>query len=113
MLKSLRKGSHSPGSPEQLIIEQLCKSAETSMYTAALIACTNESLLTTNTRLTRKQGKKRQYIASGEVLTGEEGAVLANGTGSAKAKKKPNRVTKPKKEKQSAVRSNSGFLNWV
>jgi len=112
VLESLRKGSHSPGSPEQLIIEQLCKSAETSMHTAALIACTNESLLTANTRLTRKQGKKRQYIASGGVLTGEEGAVLANRTSSTKAKG-TNRIAKPRKEKRSAVRSNSGLLSRV
>jgi hypothetical protein len=82
------------------------------MHTAALIACTNESLLTANTRLTRKQGKKRQYIASGGVLTGEEGAVLANRTSSTKAKG-TNRIAKPRKEKRSAVRSNSGLLSRV
>ena len=86
------------------------------MHTAALIAYTNESLLTTNTRLTKKQGKKRQYIALGGVLTRKEGAVLANGTSSTKAKAKakgPNRVTKPRKEKQSVVHSNSGLLSRV
>jgi hypothetical protein len=114
VLESLRNSSHSPRSPEQLIIKQLCKSAETSMHTAALIASTNESLLTTNTRLTRKQGKKRQYIASGGVLTGEEGALLANGISTKKAKvKRPNRVTKPRKEKQSVLQFNVGLLSRV
>jgi hypothetical protein len=58
VLESLRNRSHSPGSPEQYIIEQLYKSAEIAMYTAALIASTNESLIATNIQLTRKQAKK-------------------------------------------------------
>jgi hypothetical protein len=39
------------------------------MYTAVLIASTNKSLIAANTRLTRKQAKKRSYIVSGGVLT--------------------------------------------
>jgi hypothetical protein len=84
------------------------------MHTAALIASTNETFLIANTRLTRKQRKKRQYIASEGVLTREEGALLVNGTSSVKAKaKRLNRLTKPRKEKQLAVRSNSGLLSQV
>jgi hypothetical protein len=113
VLDSLRNGSHSPGSPEQLIIEQLCKSAETAMHTAALIASTNESLIATNARLTRKQAKKRSYVAYGGVLTGEEGAALAEAKRNKQAKKKPNKVTKSGKDRQSTVRSTGGFLNWV
>jgi hypothetical protein len=116
VLESLYNRLHSPGSPEQLIIEQLCKSAEIAMYTAALIAGTNESLIATNTRLTRKQAKKRLYIASGGVLTGEEGAMLANAPKPKKApkpRKKPNKVTKSSDNRQSTVQSTGGFFNWV
>ena len=113
VLESLRNGSHSPGSPEQLIIEQLCKSAEIAMYTAALVASTNESLIAANTRLTRKQAKKRSYIASGGVLTGQEGAVLAKERNAQKLRKKPNKVTKSTNNRHSAVQSTGGFLNWV
>ena len=113
VLESLRNGSHSPGSPEQLIIEQLCKSAEIAMHTAALVANTNESLIAANTRLTRKQAKKRLYIASGGVLTGEEGAMLAKERSTPKPRKKPNKVTKDKNNRQSTVQSTGGFFNWV
>jgi hypothetical protein len=113
VLESLRNRSHSPGSPEQLIIEQLCKSAEIAMHTAALIASTNESLIAANTRLTRKQAKKRSYIASGGVLTGEEGAILAKEKSAPKPRKKPNKVTKSGNNRQSTVQSTGGFLNWV
>jgi hypothetical protein len=102
--------SHSPGSPEELIIEQLYKSAEIAMYTAVLIAGKNESLIAANTRLTRKQAKKRLYIASGGVLTWEEGAMLANAP---KPRKKPNKVTKSRNNRQSTVQSTGGFFNWV
>jgi hypothetical protein len=116
VLESLHNRSHSPGSPEQLIIEQLCKSAEIAMHSAALIASTNESLIATNTRLTRKQAKKRSYIVSGGVLTGEEGAMLANAPKPKKApkpRKKPNKVTKSSDNRQSTVQSTGGFFNWV
>src|SRR5579871_3333277 len=103
MLESLRNGSHSLGSLEQLIIEQLCKSAEIAMHTAALIASTNESLIATNARLTRKQAKKRSYIAYGGVLTGEEGAALAKAKGDKKVKKRPNKVTKNRKLARSST----------
>jgi hypothetical protein len=83
------------------------------MHTAALIASTNESLIATNTRLTRKQAKKRSYIASGGVLTGEEGAVLAKERNVQKPRKKPNKVTKSRNSGQSTVQSTGGFLNWV
>jgi hypothetical protein len=116
VLKLLRNRSYSPGSPEQLIIEQLCKSAEIAMYTAALIAGTNESLIAANTRLTRKQAKKQSYIASGGVLTGEEGAMLANAPkpkSAPKPRKKPNKVAKGGNNRQSTVQSTGGFFNWV
>jgi hypothetical protein len=83
------------------------------MHSAALIARTNESLITTNTRLTRKQAKKRSYIASGGVLTGEEGAMLAKAKSAPKPRKKPNKVTKSRNTKQSTVQSTGGFINWV
>jgi hypothetical protein len=88
VLELLRKGSYSLGSPEQLIIEQLYKSAETSIHTAVLIASTNKLPIPTNARLTRKQVKKRSYIAFGGVLTGEEGAELAELAELAKGKEK-------------------------
>jgi hypothetical protein len=105
-----------PGSPEQLIIEQLYKSAEIAMHSAALIASTNKSLIATNTRLTRKQAKKRPYIASGGVLTREEGAILANAPKPKKApkpRKKQNKVTKSSDNRQSTVQSTWGFFNLV
>jgi hypothetical protein len=123
VLESLRNRSHSPGSPEQLIIEQLYKSAEIAMHSTALITSTNESLIATNTRLTRKQAKKRLYIASGGVLTGEEGAMLAKSApkpksipkpkSAPKPRKKPNKVTKSRNNRQSTVQSTGGFFNWV
>jgi hypothetical protein len=105
VLESLHNRSHSLGSPEQLIIEQLYKSAEIAMHTAILIAA--------NTRLTRKQAKKRSYIASGGVLTGEEGAMLAKEKSAPKPRKKPNKVTKGRNTRQSTVQSTWGFFNWV
>jgi hypothetical protein len=113
VLESLYNRLYSPGSPEQLIIEQLCKSAEIAIYTAVLIAGTNESLIAANTRLTRKQAKKRSYIASGGVLTGKEGAMLAKEKSAPKPRKKPNKVTKSGNNRQSTVQSTGGFFNWV
>jgi hypothetical protein len=57
----------------------LYKSAEIAIYTAVLIASTNKLLIATNARLTRKQAKKRLYIVSGGVLTGEEGVSTGKG----------------------------------
>ena len=113
VLELLYNRLYSPGSPEQLIIKQLYKSAEIAMYTAALIAGTNESLIVANTRLTRKQAKKQSYIATGGVLTGEEGAILAKEKCTPKPRKKPNKVTKVRDNKQSTVQSTGGFFNWV
>jgi hypothetical protein len=67
------------------------------MHSAALIASTNKLLTATNLRLSRKQAKKRSYIVSGGVLTGEEGTVLAEAKANKKVKKRPNRVTKRKR----------------
>jgi hypothetical protein len=83
------------------------------MHTAALIAGTNESLIAANTRLTRKQAKKQSYFASGGVLTGEEGAMLAKEKSAPKPRKKPNKVTKSGNNRQSTVQSTGGFFNWV
>jgi hypothetical protein len=86
------------------------------MHTAALIASINKLLIATNARLTRKQVKKRSYIASGGVLTGEEGAELAElpkAKGNKKARKKSNKVMKSGKDKQPVVGSTSEFLNWI
>jgi hypothetical protein len=83
---------------------------------APKVASTNESLIATNTRLTRKQAKKRSYIAYGGVLTGEEGAMLANAPkpkSAPKPRKKPNKVTKSRNNRQSTVQSTRGFFNWV
>ena len=98
VLESLRNKSHSPGSPEQHIIKQLCKSAKIAMHTAALIASTNESLTTANARLSRKQAKKRLYISHGGVLTREEGAALAEAKANKTTKKRANKVTKSRKK---------------
>jgi len=94
----------------------LCKSAEIAIYTTVLIAGTNKSLIAANTRLTRKQAKKRSYIVSRGVLTGEEGAMLANAPkpkSAPKPRKKPNKVTKVRNNGQSTVQSTGGFFNWV
>jgi hypothetical protein len=76
-------------------------------------AGTNKSLIAANTQLTRKQAKKRLYIASRGVLTREEGAILAKERSAPKPRKKPNKVTKVRNNGQSTVQSTGGFFNWV
>ena len=68
------------------------------MHTAALIASQNETLMTANAQLSRKQTKKRSYIAHGGVLTGEEGATLAEAKAKKPVKKRANKVTKNRKK---------------
>jgi hypothetical protein len=73
VLELLYNRSYSPRSPEQLIIEQLYKSTEIAIYTAALIAGTNKSLIATNTRLTGSK-QRSDYILYLEVfLLGRKG----------------------------------------
>jgi hypothetical protein len=116
VLELLYNRLYSPGSPEQLIIEQLYKSTEIAIYTAVLIAGTNKSLIAANIQLTRKQAKKQLYIVSGGILTGEEGAILANAPkpkSTPKLKKKFNKVTKGRNNRQSTVQSTGGFFNCI
>jgi hypothetical protein len=47
------------------------------MHGAALLASENEQLRIANTRQKAKQGGKRAFIATGDILTMEEGAELA------------------------------------
>jgi hypothetical protein len=103
VLELLHNRLYSPGSPEQLIIEQLYKSIK--------IANTNKFLIAANTRPTRKQAKKRSYIVFRSVLSKEERAILAKEKSNPKPRKKPNKVTKNRNNRQSTVQSTKGFFN--
>ena len=79
LLQGLLRGSHSPPSPTIRAVNQVVKGCQLAMHGAALLASENEQLRIANARQKAKRGGKRAFIATGGILTMEEGADLAQG----------------------------------
>ena len=63
----------------RLAVNQVVKGCQMAMHGAALLASKNEQLRIANARQKAKRGGKRAFIATGGILTMEEGAELAQG----------------------------------
>ena len=79
LLRGLLRGSHSSPSPTIQAVNQVVKDCQLAIHGATLLASENEQLRIANARQKAKQGGKRAFIATGGILTMEEGADLAQG----------------------------------
>ena len=79
LLQGLLRGSHNPPSPTIRAVNQVVKGCQLVKYGAALLASENEQLRIANARQKANRGGKRAFIATGGILTMEEGADLAQG----------------------------------
>ena len=71
--KLLKKRSNSPPSPTRQALERVVKGCQMAMHNAALLASEIKDLRAMSARQKRKRKIPRLYIASGGVLTAEEG----------------------------------------
>ena len=69
----IRRRTTSPPSPTDVALDQLVKGCQLAMHNAVLLAEENKQLQAANERQKRKRKKKREYIATGGVLTVQEG----------------------------------------
>jgi hypothetical protein len=73
----LRRRTKSPPSPTDLALNQLVKGCQIAMNSAVLLAEENRQLRAENERQVKKRAKRRSYIATGGVLTVQEGLDLS------------------------------------
>jgi hypothetical protein len=66
--------------PENQALKQLVKGCQLAMQNAVLLAEENRQLRSENTRQKRKRAKKRAFIATGDILTVQEGRDLSQNT---------------------------------
>lgn len=64
-------------SPSSRALAQLVKGCQLAMNSATILAEENSKLRASNTRLRRRENRKRQYIATGGALQAEAGRALA------------------------------------
>jgi hypothetical protein len=69
----IRRRTQSPPSPTDLALNQLVKGCQMAMHNAVLLSEENRQLRTENERQKKKRTKRRSYIATGGVLTIQEG----------------------------------------
>jgi hypothetical protein len=74
----IKRRTKSPPSPTNLALNQLVKGCRIAMNSAVLLAEENRQLRAENQRQKKKRAKKRAYIATGGVLTVEEGLDRSN-----------------------------------
>jgi hypothetical protein len=73
----IRRRTRSPPSPTDNAIQQLAKGCEMAMSRTVLLEREVEQLRNENQRQKQKRARKRTYVAKGSVLSGAEGASLA------------------------------------
>ena len=73
----IKRRTRSPPSPTDLALNQLVKGCEMAMNSAVLLAEENRQLRIENQRQKKKRAKRRSYIATGGVLTVQEGLDLS------------------------------------
>ena len=73
----IKRRTKSPPSPTDLALTQLVKGCQMAMNSAVLLAEENKQLRAENERQKRKRAKRRSYIATGGVLTVQEGLDLS------------------------------------
>jgi hypothetical protein len=73
----IKRRTKSPPSPTDLVLNQLVKGCQMAMNSAVLLAEENRQLQTENQRQKKKRAKRRSYIATGGVLTVQEGLELS------------------------------------
>jgi len=73
----IRYCTKSPPSLTDLILNQLIKGCQIAMNSTVLLAEENRQLRAENERQKKKRAKKRSYIATGGVLTVQEGLDLS------------------------------------
>ena len=71
--ESLKRRSKSPPSPTEQALKRIIKRCQMAMYNAALLANEIKDLRAMNARQKRKREAPHSFIASGGVLTAEEG----------------------------------------
>ena len=69
----IQRRTASPPSTTDLILNQLVKACQMAMHSAVLLAEENKQLWTENRRQKKKRQRSRTYIATGGVLTVQEG----------------------------------------
>jgi len=69
----IKRRTKTPPSPTDIALNQLVKGCQIAMHSAVLLAEENRQLRTENARQKRKKLVRRQYIATGGVLTAQEG----------------------------------------
>jgi hypothetical protein len=73
----IKRRTKSPPSPTDLALNQLVKGCQMAMNSAVLLAEENRQLRAENERQKKKRAKRRLYIATGGVLTVQEGLDLS------------------------------------
>lgn len=69
----IRRRTQSPPSPTDLALNQLVKGCQMAMHSAILLTEENRHLRTENERQKKKKMKRKSYVATGGVLTVQEG----------------------------------------
>jgi hypothetical protein len=69
----LIRRTNSPPSPTDQALNQLVKGCQLAMHNVVLLAEENKQLRAANERQKKKRAKRREYIATGGVLTVREG----------------------------------------
>jgi hypothetical protein len=69
----IKRRTQSPPSPTDLALNQLVKGCQMAMNSAVLLAEENRQFRAENERQKKKRAKRRSYIATGGVLTVQEG----------------------------------------
>jgi hypothetical protein len=72
----IKRRTKSPPSPTDFALNQLVKGCQIAMNSTVLLAEENRQLRAENIRQKKKRAKRRSYIATGEVLTVQEGLDL-------------------------------------
>jgi hypothetical protein len=73
----IKRRTKSPPSPTDLALNQLVKGCQMAMNSAVLLAEENRQLRAENAKQKKKRAKRRSYIATGGVLTVQEGLELS------------------------------------
>src|SRR5450432_1988122 len=73
----LKRRTKSPPSPTEAALDQLVKGYEMAMNSAIPLAEENRQLRAVNAKQVKKRAKRRTYIATGRVLTVQEGLELS------------------------------------
>jgi hypothetical protein len=76
----LKRRTKSPPSPTEAALDQLVKGCEMAMNSAILLVEENRQLRAVNAKQVKKRAKRRTYIATGGVLTIQEGLELSEPT---------------------------------